>query len=101
MAYTAIITKDFPVKKDGLDDFEVSIHVLVTDGSNADAVVLDKNYSVTYNSNTDIDAVKNILQAKFVLDWQKFLSERNIYNAVKFSTLVNGLQTEANTYINQ
>ena len=100
MAYTSLITKNFPVKEGGADDFTASIHVLITDNDNGDAIVLDKDYSVTYNTNTDLADVKAIFQARFVADWQKFLSEKAIYDAVKFDTLVSELQTTANSYIN-
>ena len=98
MAYTAVITKQSVSKASGSDDFIVTIHVVIDDGVDT---VLEKGYSQVYNSNTDVADIKDKLQAELVSDWNIFLSEKAIYDAAQFTTLVDQIQTATNTYINQ
>ena len=97
MAYTAAVTKQSVSKASGSDDFIVTIHVVIDDGAD---VVLEKDYSQTYNSNTNVADIKDKLQDDLVVDWEVFLSEKVIYDAAQFTTLVNQINTAANAYIN-
>jgi len=97
MAYMAVVTKQSVSKASGSNDFIVTIHVVIDDGVD---VVLEKDYSQTYNSNTNIADIKDKLQDDLVADWEVFLSEKVIYNAAQFTTLVNQINTAANAYIN-
>ena len=98
MAYTAVVTKQSVSKASGSNDFIVTIHVVIDDGVDT---VLEKDYSQTYNSNTDVADIKNKFQDDLVVDWGVFLSEKVIYDAAQFTTLVDQIQTATNTYINQ
>jgi len=97
MAYTAVVTKQSVSKASGSDDFIVTIHVVIDDGVDT---ALEKDYSQVYNSNTDVADIKDKLQAELVADWNRFLSEKAIYGAAQFTTLVGEIQTAANVYIN-
>ena len=97
MAYTAVVTKQSVSKASGSDDFIVTIHVVIDDGAD---VVLEKDYSQVYNSNTNVADIKDKLQDDLVADWEVFLSEKVIYDAAQFTTLVNQINTAANAYIN-
>ena len=97
MAYVATITKQSVAKASGSDDFTVTIHVLIVDGAET---VLEKDYSQTYNTSKTLDDIKVGFQTMLLADWDKYVSEKVIYDAAQFNTLVSQLQTAANAYIN-
>jgi len=97
MAYVATITKQSVAKASGSDDFMVTIHVLIVDGAET---VLEKDYSQTYNTSKTLDDIKAGFQAMFSADWDRYVSEKTIYDAAQFGTMVSQLQTVANSYIN-
>ena len=97
MAYVATITKQSVAKASGSDDFTVTIHVLIVEGAET---VLEKDYSQIYNTSKTIDDIKAGFQAMFLVDWDRYVSEKVIYDAAQFNTLVSELQTVANAYIN-
>lgn len=98
MALTATITKGEVDKVPGHNDFNASINVVVINESAE--VLLEKNYSERYNSDTPLETIKQDLQNKFVADWNKRKSELEIKDAAAFDTLVSELQVAANTFIN-
>ena len=97
MAYVATITKQSVSKATGSNDFTVTIHVLIVDGAET---VLEKDYSQIYNTSKMLDDIKAVFQAMLLADWDRYVSEKVIYDAVQFNTLVSQLQTSANAYIN-
>ena len=97
MAYVATITKQSVAKASGSDDFTVTIHVLIVEGAET---VLEKDYSQIYNTSKTIDDIKAGFQAMFLVDWDKHVAEKAIYDAAQFNTLVSELQTVASAYIN-
>jgi len=99
MANTATITKFSVDELHGANDFTAAIQVVVQDSEAK--VLLDKTYSERYNSSTAIDTIKQKLQAKFVVDWNKYKAEKAIFDAGAFDTLVSELQTTANVFVNQ
>ena len=97
MAYVATITKQSVSKATGSNDFTVTIHVLIAEGAET---VLEKDYSQTYNTSKTLDDIKAGFQTMLLADWDRYVSEKVIYDAVQFNTLVSQLQTSANAYIN-
>ena len=97
MAYVATITKQSVSKASGSNDFTVTIHVLIVDGAET---VLEKDYSQIYNTSKTLDDIKAGFQTMLLADWDRYVSEKVIYDAVQFNTLVSQLQTSANAYIN-
>jgi len=97
MAYVATITKQSVSKASGSNDFTVTIHVLIVDGAET---VLEKDYSQIYNTSKTLDDIKAGFQAMLLADWDRYVSEKVIYDAAQFNTLVSQLQTAANAYIN-
>ena len=97
MAYTATITKQSVEKTLGFDDFKVTIHVVIDDGVDT---IFGNEYSQIYNTSKTLDDIKAGFQAMILVDWDKYVSENVIYDAVQFNTLVSELQTTANVYIN-
>ena len=98
MAYTAIVTKQSVEKTTGADDYLVTVHVVVE--NEASEVVFEKDYSKRYNSNITIGDIRTAFQDRIQADWDKFLSEKTIYDAAAFDTMVTQIQSTANTYIN-
>ena len=97
MAYAATITKQSVSKATGSNDFTVTIHVLIADGAET---VLEKDYSQTYNTSKTLDDIKAGFQTMLLADWDRYVSEKAIYDAAAFGTMVGEIQTAANTYIN-
>jgi len=97
MAYIVTITKQLVAKASGSDDFTVTVHVLIVEGAET---VLEKDYSQTYNTSKTLDDIKAGFQAMFLVDWDLYVAEQNIFNAAQFDTMVSEIQTAANTYIN-
>ena len=95
---TAIITKQ-SVTKVTDTDYQVTIHVVVTD--DAENILLEKDYSERYYSALQVDDIKVKLQNQLVDDWDKYVAEQNIFTAAQFDTVVSEIQAAANTYINQ
>ena len=97
MAYVATITKQSVSKASGSNDFTVTIHVLIVDGAET---VLEKDYSQIYNTSKTLDDIKAVFQAMLLSDWDRYVSEKVIYDAAQLNTLVSQLTTAANSYIN-
>lgn len=98
MALEATVSKA-SVSKLNDDDYQVTIHVLVVD--ELEVVLLDKDYSERYYSATTVESIKLKLQNKILDDWNKLVSEKTIFDAAAFDTIVLEIQTAANNYINQ
>lgn len=98
MAYTAVVTKQ-SVSQLTEDDFQATIHAVITDNGTSE-VVLEKDYSERYYSETPISDVKTKLQSQLVADWDKLVAEKDIFDKAAFDTMVSEIQTAANTYIN-
>ena len=81
------------------DDYQVTIHVLVV--NELEEIILDKNYSERYYSTLSVESIKLKLQNQILEDWNKLVSEKSIFDAVVFDTMVSEIQTAANNYINQ
>lgn len=97
MALEATVSKA-SVSKLNDDDYQVTIHILVVD--ELEAVLLDKDYSERYYSATTVESIKLKLQNKILDDWNKLVSEKTIYDAAAFDTMVSEIQTAANNHIN-
>jgi len=95
---TAIITKQ-SVTKVTDTDYQVTIHVIITD--DIENILLEKDYSERYYSALEVSEVKAKLQAQMITDWDKYVAEQTIFNAAAFDTVVSEIQTAANVYINQ
>jgi len=98
MALQATVSKA-SVSKLNEDDYQVTIHLVVTD--ELAEIILEKDYSERYYSSLSVDAVKSKLQNQILDDWNKLVSEKTIFDAVAFDTMVSEIQDAANTYINQ
>ena len=98
MALTAVVSKE-SVSKINEDDYQISIHVVITD--ELSAVLLDKDYSERYYAQISVDSVKAKLQAQLMADWDELVAETDIYDTAAFGTMVSEIETAANTYINQ
>jgi len=98
MAYTAVVEKQ-AVSKIGDSLYSVSIKLTVNDGTSD---IFETSASARYNHNApDLANVKASLISELASKWDKYAAEHNIYGAVAFDTMVNEIQTSANTYINQ
>jgi len=97
MSYTAQVTKQSVKKVEGKDDYNITISVVIKEDSET---IMEKNYSERYNSTTAIGDVKNALQAQIQADWDVFIAEQGIFDAVAFDTMVSTIQSNLNTYIN-
>ena len=95
---STVITKQSVTKLTDTD-YQVTIHAVFRDA--ADIVVLEKDYSERYYSDLDVDTVKAKLQQQIVADWDFYVAEQVLFNAVAFDSMVSEIQTAANTYINQ
>lgn len=80
------------------DDYNITIHVLIVDG--LEEIVLEKDYSERYYSAVSVESVRLKLQDKILEDWNKLMSEKSIFDAVAFDTMVSDIQNVANNYIN-
>ena len=94
---TAVITKQSVIKLNS-DDYTVTIHAVFR--NDADEIVIEKDYSERYYSALDVDAVKAKLQDQMITDWDEYVAEQIIFDAAAFDTMVDEIQTAANTYIN-
>lgn len=81
------------------DDYQVTINVLIVD--ELAEIILDKNYSERYYSATTVESIKLKLQDQILEDWNKLVSEKSIFDAVAFDTMVTEIQDTANNYVNQ
>ena len=98
MAYTATFAKESVSKKSDVIN-TISINVSISDGV---SVVLEKTYSKDYNSNTtNLDNFKSAILSQLQSDWQKYLSEKAIFESQTFDTAISQMQTTANNYLNQ
>jgi len=95
---TATITKQSVTKLTDTD-YQVTIHVVVTD--DLENILLEKDYSERYYSALQVDEIKVKLQNQLMADWDKYLAEQTIFNAAQFDTVVSEIQAAANLYINQ
>jgi len=98
MALQATVSKA-SVSKLNDDDYQVTINVLIV--NELEEIILEKNYHERYYSATTVDSVKLKLQDQILDDWNKLVSEKTIFDAVAFDTMVSEIQDAANTYINQ
>ena len=98
MAYTSTITKQSVSKVKGVDDYIVRINVSIEDET--PVVVFEKEYDMRYNSNTTIGDIQSGFQSQIQADWDGYVAEKTILDAVAFDTMVSQLQSAANTYIN-
>lgn len=97
MAYTVEISKE-SVTKLNQDDYQITIHCVVKDGSAN--VVLERDYSERYHSVMSISSVKAKLQAQMQTDWDKFVAEQQIFNHSQFDNVLAELQSAVNSYLN-
>jgi hypothetical protein len=97
MAYTATVTKQ-SVTEICPNIYSVSINVVVNDGSDD---VFEASASAGYRSTEpDLDGIKARLIQSFKVKWDKWVVEQQIFNAAAFDTMISGIQTTANSYIN-
>jgi len=80
------------------DDYQVTIHVVIVDET--EAIILEKDYSERYYSATSVDSVKLKLQNRLLNDWNTLVSEKSIFDAAAFDTMVSEIQDAANNHIN-
>ena len=97
MANTATITKQ-SVEKLNTKDYRVTVHVVIRNTANE--IILEQDYSERYFSDLSVGDIKLKLQSQIAADWDEYITEQNIYNAAAFDTMVNQIQTAANSYIN-
>jgi len=95
---TATVTKQ-SVEKLNEDDYQISIHAVFR--NDTDDIVIEKDYSERYFSALSVDTIKQKLQDQMIIDWDEYVAEQVIFNAPAFDTMVDEIQTAANTYINQ
>jgi len=98
MALLATVSKA-SVSKLNDDDYQVTIHVLIVD--ELEEIILEKDYSERYYSATTVDSIKLKLQDQILEDWNKLVSEKSIFDAVAFDTMITEIQDAANNYVNQ
>lgn len=98
MANSVTIIKKEVERLRGFDDYEVSIGVKIKDAG--DAVLLEKDYSVRYNSSTPISDVAISLQNQIKGDWDKLEAEKVIFDASAFDSMVSDLRATATSYVN-
>ena len=98
MAYIINISKQNALKINMLD-YQVIIHVVVTDGVTSE-ILLEEDYSERYNSSTPVSTIQAKLQDQIKVDWDKLKAEKVIFDAAAFNTVVAEIQTAATTYIN-
>lgn len=98
MALTAVITKA-SVNKLTPQDYRIEINATITDETAT--VLLEKSYSERWFSQIDINTIKTKLQSKIKEDWDKYVAEKEKYDAAAFDTMVGEIQTASNNYINQ
>jgi hypothetical protein len=97
MAYTATVTKQ-SVAKVNDKIYRVTIDVTVNDGAED---VFQAIVSEQYNNNTvNLDEVKSRLLAQLQQKWDKYVDEQTIFSAATFDTIVEEIETFANSYIN-
>jgi hypothetical protein len=97
MAYTVEITKGIPMKLNE-DDYTIPIDVVIKDESLN--TVLEKEYSERWYSGLSVGVIKVALQNKIKADWDTYVAEQDVYNAVAFDTMVDQIETALDTYIN-
>ena len=98
MAYIINISKQDVQRLNSLD-YQVAIHVVVTDGATSE-IILEKDYSERYNSSTPVSTIQAKLQDQIKADWDKLKAEKVIFDAAAFNTVVAEIQTAATAYIN-
>jgi|LGVC01.1.fsa_nt_gb hypothetical protein len=97
MAYTATFTKSGVSKQSDIIS-NISVTVFISDGAET---IFEKAYSQLYNSNvTTLADFKVGIMKQVQIDWDKYITEQNIYNAVAFDMALTDMQTITNSYIN-
>lgn len=99
MALIATVTKGEVKKVDGSKDFSVTINVSIEDDVLSE-IVFTKEYSQRYNSDSVIGDIRTAFQDMIQADWDKYIGEKNIYDAAAFDTMISQIQAVANTYVN-
>ena len=98
MALEVIVSKASVLKLND-DDYQVTINVLIL--NELQETILEKDYSERYYSAITVDSIKLKLQNQILEDWNKLVSEKTIFDAVAFNTMVAEIQDAASNYINQ
>ncbi len=97
MAYTATVSKE-SVSKVNDKIYRITINMSVSDEAEE---VFAASASEQYNNQSpDLAGVKNRLTEQLQEQWDKYADENNLFTAGAFDTMVNQIQTAANSYVN-